>query len=303
MSDPLVAGRFELGPSIGAGGMGAVYAAVDRMTGEKVAVKVLRGQSASDRERFAREARVLSELRHPGVVRYIAHGSAMDEAPYLAMEWLDGEDLGQRLQREGLSYSQTVKMITRVADTLSAAHARGIIHRDLKPSNLYLPGGDIERVKLLDFGIARVGAAVTHGTKHGSILGTPAYMSPEQARGDRALDARTDVFALGCVMFECLTGQPPFVGEHVLAVLAKILLEESPHAREVRASIPEPLDRLVARMMNKSADLRPESAAAVATELGSMAVSDEMLGSPPPAEAVASITTFEQRLVSVVLIG
>src|SRR5207302_1047317 len=172
-------------------------------------------------------------------------------------EWLEGEDLKQRLARTGLTAAESVALATRVAEALGAAHARGIVHRDVKPSNLYLPDGDLARVKVLDFGIARILDGGQAQTRTGMLLGTPGYMAPEQARGGKELDARADVFALGCVLFECLTGRAAFVGEHVMALLAKILLEEAPRVSEVRADLPEPLDRLVQRMMAKQAPERP----------------------------------------------
>src|SRR5579871_1187809 len=244
----LVAGRFEIERVAGVGGMGTVYRASDRASsGAPVALKILAGEQNA--ERFGREARLLAELRHPGIVRYIDHGRTTDGKEYLAMEWLDGEDLGKRLGRTGLTAAESVALAVRVAEALGAAHARGIVHRDVKPSNLFLPGGDLARVRVLDFGIARVGDATRAATRTGMLLGTPGYMAPEQARGGKDLDARADVFALGCVLFECLTGRAAFVGEHVMALLAKILLEEAPRVSELRADVAPELDRLVARMM------------------------------------------------------
>src|SRR5262245_12750307 len=149
--------RFELEQRACAGGMGEVFRAKDRASGEAVAVKVLLEKRAHDQARFAREAKVLAELSHPAIVRYVAHGVAPSGEPYLAMEWLDGEDLSKRLKRGRLTVDETVALGRRVAHALAAAHERSVVHRDLKPGNLFLSGRDLECVKVLDFGIARSG--------------------------------------------------------------------------------------------------------------------------------------------------
>src|SRR5690349_19464855 len=217
----VVDNRFELDRIAGAGAMGTVYRAKDRATGEAVAVKVLH---SGPTERFIREVRVLAALRHPGIVRYIADGQTAAGELWLAMEWLDGENLAERLARAGLTAQESVELARRVAEALGAAHERHVVHRDVKPSNLFLPGGELDRVKVLDFGVARITDGVT-STRTGVIVGTPAYMAPEQVRGDKEITARADVFAVGSVLFECLTGRPPFAGETLMAVLAKIAME------------------------------------------------------------------------------
>jgi len=153
----LVGGRFELGEVAGSGGMGAVYRALDRATGESVAVKVLREVASEHGDRFGREIRVLAQLRHPGIVRYIADGTTAAGMQWLAMEWLDGEPLGHRVRRTGIAASEAVALVRRVGEALGAAHDRGVVHRDVKPSNLFVVRDDLARVKLLDFGVARVG--------------------------------------------------------------------------------------------------------------------------------------------------
>jgi len=295
----LVDNRFELHDVAGSGGMGTVYRAIDRSTGTPVALKVLRSASLDAAERFARETRVLSGLRHPGIVRYIADGRTREGEMWLAMEWLDGENLSHRISRTGLTPAEAVELVRRVAEALGAAHERGVIHRDLKPSNLFLVDNDLERVKILDFGVARV--SDTSATRTGVMVGTPGYMAPEQARGDRNVGPRSDVFALGCLLFECLTGKPPFVGENVMAVLAKILLEDAPRVGIVRPDVPEALDDLVARALAKHPEQRPRDGAQLAGELaalGTVHTADRQAS----LQQIAALTTTERRLLCVVLI-
>ncbi|WP_437313460.1 serine/threonine-protein kinase [Sorangium sp. So ce385] len=293
--------RFELAEVAGSGGMGTVYRALDRASGEVVAVKLLRRLDARAEARFLREAAALSRLSHPHIVRYVTHGVAPTGEPYLAMEWLSGESLADRLSRQELRVDESVALTRRVADALGAAHARGIVHRDIKPSNLFLVDGALDGVKLLDFGIALLADATSRLTGTSAVVGTLGYMAPEQARGDReALDGRADVFSLGCVLFECLTGQRAFRGQH-LSVVWKLLLEDSPRARELRPDLPEALDALLARMLAKDPSERPEDGAAVVRcleALGALEGSGAPSALPPP----AAISLRERRLASVVAV-
>ena len=234
--------------------MGTVYRARDRYSGEPVALKLLHsgGGTSDEAERFLREAQLLAELRHPGIVSHVAHGQTPEGQRFLAMEWLEGQDLGQRLQRGPLTLRDSLGLLEQVADALSSAHRRGIIHRDLKPSNLFLVDGDVARAKILDFGIARRVATSQAMTKTGMVIGTPEYMAPEQARGRRDLTPATDLFSLGCVLYECLTGQAPFMADHIAAVLVQILFEEPIPVEEKRPGITPALAALVARMLAKS---------------------------------------------------
>ncbi len=294
----VVENRFALERIAGSGGMGTVYRAVDRSNGGPVAFKVLRSASNEAAARFAREVRILASLRHPGIVRYIADGRTEDGEMWLAMEWLEGESLSQRLARGGLSAVESVDLVRRVAEALGAAHERGVIHRDLKPSNLFLADGDLERVKVLDFGVARMADA--SATRTGVMIGTPGYMAPEQARGERNVGARSDVFALGCLLFECLTGKPPFVGDNVMAILAKVLLEDAPRVGVVRAELPEALDDLVARTLSKLPEHRPRDGAQLAAELA--ALGTITAAERPANQNIAALTATERRLLCVVLI-
>lgn len=245
----VVDGRYAILERAGIGGVGSVYRAFDRQTQSLVAVKVLHVPHATAQARFLTEARTLAGLEHPHIVRYVTHG-IYDDEPYLVMEWLEGESLDRRLSRERLTIDESVDLARRLASALGAAHARGIVHRDVKPSNVLLLDNALDKPRLLDFGIARVDDAGGSLTRTGNVLGTPGYMSPEQARGDkRYIDARADVFSLGCVLFECLTGQTPFHGPHAMAVIMKLLSEDAPRLRTVRPDIPDVLDALVARML------------------------------------------------------
>jgi serine/threonine protein kinase/tetratricopeptide (TPR) repeat protein len=297
-ANAVIDGRFEIRIPVGAGGMGVVYRARDRVTGEDVALKVLSSSDpAAPGAAGALEARALMELRHPGIVRYIAHGVTEDGSPYLAMEWLSGEDLDARLKRGPLTVDESANLIAQVADALVVPHDRGIIHRDIKPSNIFLVDGDIARPKLLDFGIAQqVGAAPGSASK-AAIAGTPAYMSPEQIRG-RGLDARSDFFSLGCVLFECLTGERAFSGASAVAIMARILIDEAPSVLLFRQDVPRALANLVARMLAKDRARRPSQARALADEIHATRRAGEAEG----AESTSpSITAAENRPVFVVL--
>ncbi len=245
----VVDGRYAILERAGIGGVGSVYRSFDRQTQSLVAVKVLHVPHATAQARFLTEARTLAGLEHPHIVRYVTHG-IHDEEPYLVMEWLNGESLDKRLARDRFTIDESIDVTRRIASALGAAHARGIVHRDVKPSNVLLVDNTLDKLRLLDFGIARVDDAGGSLTRTGNVLGTPGYMSPEQARGDkRYVDARADVFSLGCVLFECLTGQTPFYGPHAMAVIMKLLSEEAPRLRTVRPDAPEALEAMLTKML------------------------------------------------------
>ncbi|CAN93268.1 Protein kinase [Sorangium cellulosum So ce56] len=292
----VLAGRFKLERVVGAGGMGEVYCARDRQDESLVAIKLLRNADARLVVRFQREARLLAELRHPAIARYVAHGVSDQGQHYLAMEWLEGEDLAARLARGPLGIGEGLALVHRVAEALSLVHARGVTHRDLKPANLFLQDGRLDQVKILDFGIARDATATGGLTEPGVPLGTPAYMAPEQVRGEQDIDARADVYALGCILFECLTGQPPFWAEHAFAVLVKVLFEDALAPSALRPEVPEAIDLLTAWFMAKDRDGRPKDAAAAAKALAARSPEHATMGLPAPA-----LTRRERGLVSVVL--
>lgn len=257
----LIAGRYLIERTAGSGGMGTVYRALDQYSGCPVALKLLNSSGdAHESERFIREGRLLAELRHPGIVGYVAHGQDTSGALYLAMDWLEGEDLATRLRRGPLSVSESVLLLRRLAEALSVPHQRSIVHRDIKPSNIFLRQGQVDGAAVLDFGIARRRTGSHAVTRTGALIGTPEYMSPEQARGERELSPATDIFSLGSVLYECLVGQPPFSGEHVAVVLVKILFEEPSALPEILALAPAGLGNLLQSMLAKDPRQRPADA-------------------------------------------
>jgi serine/threonine protein kinase len=303
----LLDSRFELEQAIGGGGMGTVYRARDRFSGEWVAVKLMRTASAGplEVERFHSEAQVLRSLRHPGIVNYVAHGQTQDGQLYLAMEWLTGEDLCQRLHRGALTIPDCLAVLTQTASALAAAHEHGIVHRDLKPANLFLPSGQVDRLKLLDFGVARHRMRSAGLTGTGVLLGTPEYMAPEQVRGQRDLGPAADIFSLGCVLYECLTGQPPFYGEHIPAVLMRILFEPPVSASARRSGIPKTLLDLLNRMLAKDPGERPQDASALLRELERITSSPSFGDAGHSRDNLAPVRLplgNEQRLISVLLL-
>ena len=297
-SGETVDARFDVEATAGAGGMGCVYRCRDQAGGGPVALKVMGIGGKSNRARFAREVRVLSELRHPNIVRYVSHGSLPDARPYLAMEWIEGPDLGRAIAERQLSVSDALSLFRRLSDALGEAHARGIIHRDIKPENVILQDGKLDSPKLVDFGLAREVDPSRAITKAGAMVGTPAYMAPEQARRDSEPDARSDVFSLGCVLFECLAGHPAFRGPNMVSVLCKILLDAPPWLGDVRQDLPEPLVALVAQMLDKDPEKRPPDATAVRDALASIDAARASRVSRQPA-----LGEGEQRYISVIIAG
>lgn len=303
-------GRFEIEGERATGGAGTVYAGRDPASGIRVAVKLIRGLTAADMARFRREAETLAQLRHPGVVRYVDHGQIGSGTAYLAMELLDGEDLKARLAREPLTFHETAVLGQRVADALAAVHGHRLVHRDIKPANIFLPEGRIADATLVDFGLVRHDqrGLETDVTATGIVVGTPAYMSPEQARGQRGIDARADIFALGCVLYRCIAGRAPFEGKHIVAVLTKVILEHPPPLRGARPDVPGPLADLVGRMLEKAPDRRPASATVVARALGALvpvleAAPSEGGDDEPPPSSRSGLTTSELWIATLLMVG
>jgi eukaryotic-like serine/threonine-protein kinase len=290
----LFAGRFQIEREAGSGAVGVVYRALDQTSGEPVALKVLRKHDEKTQRRFAVEAASIERLHHPGIVRYLGHGVGEGGEPFLAMEWVEGENLRARLDRAPLSLDESLTLGRRVADALAAAHALGVLHRDIKPSNIVLAGGSVGGAKLVDFGVAR-DATQASVTQTGDFVGTVGYLAPEQARGERDLDGRADLFSVGCVLFRCLTNVDPFEGRETMTVLAKLVMHEAPRVASLRPEVPAELDDLVAQLLEKKREQRPASAAALSAELARLSegvaagtlrpASAAPKGSAPPAAA------------------
>ncbi len=290
-----VAGRFVIEREAGIGGMGRVYRARDGESGRTVALKVLLSEGSDGRDRFEREARILSALSHPSIVAYVAHG---DEAgqPFLAMEWVEGEALSARLRKGPLTLEAATELGVRVADALACAHEAGVLHRDVKPANLILDGGD-SNVRVVDFGVARRTREAKAVTRTGMIVGSCAYMSPEQALAQRDVDARSDLFSLGCVLYECLSGVRAFGARDATAALAKVLLDEPAPLREIAPHTPRALADVVSGLLRKDRTQRPPSAREVVERLRAVRFDGK-----DEADAVPeAIGTRERRVVWVVL--
>jgi hypothetical protein len=271
VADHTFTARFDLEREIGAGGMGRVFIATDKATSRKIAIKLLDPGLHGDAVRFAAEAAILERLEHPAIVSYVAHGVTSDGRAYLAMTWLDGESLSARLERGPLATRDAVVLGARVAGALAYLHANGIVHRDIKPSNVFLVGGDPAAATVIDLGIAKQLNASEKLTRTGQLIGTPGYMAPEQVMGESTIDGRVDLFALGCLLHEALTGEMPFPGTAVMEVLAHLLLHEPKRLDTINPEIPARLATAVSILLAKEADDRTIDAAATAKELAAIA--------------------------------
>ncbi len=238
--------------------MGVVYAAFDQDLERPVALKLVDADDEHAIARWTREAEALEAVEHPAVVTYVAHGQAESGRFYVAMERLHGMTLESRLRHGQLSVTDTVTLARRLAEGLAAVHAAGLAHRDLKPANVFLVDGDVARAKLIDFGLARRLAPEARVTATGAMVGTPGYMAPEQVRGED-VDGQADVFALGCVLYECLAGRPAFAAEDTEVLLSKLLVEVPTPIEQLSPSTPEALAETMAAMLAKAARDRPSS--------------------------------------------
>ena len=282
-------GPYRVLKQLGAGGMGAVYLALDTRLDRKLAFKVMLPEFAADRsakERFLREARAAAKISHDNVVT-VFEADERDGVPYIAMQYLQGYPLDEYLKTKGAPALPHVLRIAReTALGLAAAHALGLVHRDIKPANLWLeaPNG---RVKVLDFGLAKPIGSDADLTKSGAVVGTPAYMSPEQARGQK-VDHRTDLFSLGAVLYRLCTGKTPFAGPNVMAVLMALGTEDPTPVRELNPNVPDALAQLIHQLLAKKADDRPQTATEVAKRLRAIL---EQLAAPPAAESSVPMAT------------
>jgi serine/threonine protein kinase len=284
-------GPYRVLQVLGEGGMGMVFVAEDAQR-QRIALKVMRPALASHqsaRQRFLREARAASLVKHPHIISLHDVGEAKG-VPYLAMPLLEGESLHVRLHRSAgpLPLGEAVTIARQMAEGLAAAHAASLIHRDIKPANIWLEGcptsPDLSSpvgVKLLDFGLVRMANEESNLTGTGTVLGTPSYMAPEQARALK-VDARADLFSLGCILYEMTTGVRAFPGDQPMQVLFRLATEEPPPPRERNPQIPSALAQLILRLLAKKPDARPATARMVADELTALAADPALLEAPLP---------------------
>jgi serine/threonine-protein kinase len=289
-----VIGQYRILRTLGSGGMGVVYAAEHTLLGRPAAIKVLLPDFSQKPEivtRFFNEAKAATAIRHPGIIEIYDFGWSGTGAAFIVMELLTGEPLTTRLKAARIPWHRALQLGRQIAGALSAAHDKGIVHRDLKPDNVFIvrdpevPGG--ERIKLLDFGIAKLAGdanSVSNVTRTGSVIGTPTYMSPEGCRGV-AIDNRADIYSLGCVLYELMTGRPPFVGEGSGDVLAAHIHIAPPSLAEHGAQVPPTVERLMRTMLAKSPNNRIQSA----TEL--IEAIDHELGTARPSQQLPPIPT------------
>lgn len=262
-------GNYKVVEQIGEGGMGVVFMAEHPVIGRKVAIKLLHASFAHDPEtvaRFFNEARAIHMIRHHNIVEILDFGQTTDGQPYFTMELLSGQSLAARIEEGPVPAAEAVAIVSQICDALQAAHDKNVIHRDLKPHNVYLVGADKPpEVKILDFGVAKMtsgwGETSESGgrsvkTRTGSLMGTPLYMSPEQCRGSGRLDHRTDIYSLAVILFEMISGRPPFVAEGVGELFAKHMLEAPPSLATLIPDTPPHIVRAVARALSKDIDDR-----------------------------------------------
>ncbi len=286
-------GHYRITAKIGEGGMGEVYRAHDERLGREVAIKVIHQKIVHDAERlarFEREANAVARLTHPNVLEIWDFGTE-DGVTYAVTELLEGSNLRARIPSSGLPWQKVADIGAAIADGLAAAHGKGIVHRDLKPENVFVTSDG--RVKVLDFGLARIrekvdleaetGTLTPDGTATGTILGTVGYMAPEQVKGGAA-DHRSDIFALGCVLYEMVSGRRPFEGESTVEIMAAILKEEPQQLSSTGARLPGDLERVIHRCLEKSPDARFQSASDLAFGLRSMGAAQPVAMATPTGE-------------------
>ena len=270
-------GNYQALSLLGEGGMGEVYLAEHPGIGRRVAIKVLRSEMGHDPQlltRFLNEARAANAIRHPNIIEVLDSGTTAKGASYLVMELLEGESLSARIKRlSRLDERSAIEIAMQTASGLGAAHAKGIIHRDLKPDNLFVipeeSDASRERVKILDFGIAKlhVPSGDSLKTRTGTLMGTPIYMSPEQCLGTKEVDHRSDVYSLGIILYEMLTGRPPFLSEGFGELLTMHLHDSPPPLRSLTPQVGDAVERAIMRMLAKKPEDRFQSMADVRAAL------------------------------------
>ncbi len=289
----VIAGRYQLESLIGEGGMASVWRARDLTLERPVAVKLLFARDERDQQRlvqqFVREARIAASVHHRNVINIVDFGTTDSQQPFMVMELLEGESLGHRLHREPpLTVEEVVHIASLTLRGLAAVHDAGIIHRDLKPDNVFLSDDRTGGVfpKILDFGISRSveprsGRRSALTTREGMIVGTPEYMSPEQARGVRGIDKRTDLYSMGAILYEALTGQLPFASENVGDLIIQIVTATAAPVHELKPDVPVAISEVVTKAMARSVDDRFADAAAMQQAL--LAAADDSLAQRPRA--------------------
>lgn len=297
----IIDNRFHIAALAGAGGMGAVYRAHDVGTGKTVAIKLIHSHDPTDRARFLREAHVLSSLSHPAIVACLGHGTLSSGEPWMAMEWLEGETLADKLERGPLEPHDTLTIVRAIASALELAHARGIVHRDIKPGNIILERSEPARAHLIDFGVARLRTAHSF-TEFGTVLGTPAYMAPEQIRGASEADDRADLYALGVILFECLTGRLPFVAPSFIGIMTQALFERPPRLRDINPSLSPALESLVDALLEKEPTRRLGPARTVTEALHSTEL-EHRCTHPSSRPITLGLTEDELQFVSIVFVS
>jgi len=287
----VIADTYTIEGVIGRGGMGAVFVASHkRLPGKKVAIKMLHADmgDAETLKRFEHEAQIASRLGHPNIVAVHDFNSLPDGTPYIVLEYLEGETLGQRLRHGPIPLEQALSIVRQIGSALAAAHREGIVHRDLKPANIFLvptevDGKIIEIAKVLDFGISKIRGSQTVKTQESSLLGTPQYMAPEQATGQHsAVDERTDVFALGAIVYEMLCGHPAFTGASIPEVVFKVVYEQPPPLAQEAPMLPPSIAVTVQQAMAKQASERFANVNAFVEALTGQSVSLVRAAAPPP---------------------
>ncbi len=278
----LLAGKYRIERHLGQGGMGMVVLAHHVELDERVAIKFLLPHALGNAElvaRFAREARASVKIKSEHVARTLDVGRLENGAPYMVMEFLEGEDLSARLRARGsLPVTQAVGLVLQATEAIATAHALGIIHRDLKPANLFVVrrADGTEAVKVLDFGISKVlGPGSAPGelemTRTAAVMGSPLYMPPEQMESARQVDVRSDVYSLGATLFELLAGQPPYTADTLPELITKVLSKPLPQITILRADVPRALEAVISRMLEKDPADRPQNMAEVAAALAPFA--------------------------------
>jgi len=298
----IVAGTYEIVRLLGQGGMGAVWEAKHlRLPDKRVVVKVLLfgTTDAVTLARFRREAEIASRLGHPNIVQVLDFNTLPDGAPFIVLELLQGESLAARLARVRPTFTETLAIVTQIGSALAAAHREGVVHRDLKPDNIFLCPTPLEGemrdvAKVLDFGISKLRGAKTVLTQDAALIGTPQYMAPEQATGrNDDIDARTDIFAFGAIVFEMLAGRPPFLGDTLAAVIHAVVYAPTPPLRELAPETPPAVAAAVERALAKERDARfPDVGSFVkAVTARSLETAPTIAASPAPQPAPAPRAT------------